>query len=36
MLFGWLRKITDNPPQLITQKDETGDPKVVALVKPAA
>ena len=36
MLFGWLRKITDNPPQLITQKDDAGDPKVVALVKPAA
>ncbi|MGY3527290.1 hypothetical protein [Bradyrhizobium sp. USDA 4452] len=35
MLFGWLRKITDNPPQIVTQKDDSGEPKVVALVKPA-
>ena len=36
LLFAWLRKITDNPPQLIVQKDETGEPRVVDLIKPAA
>lgn len=35
VIFGWLRKITDNPPQIVTQKDEdTGVPKVVAVIKP--
>lgn len=37
LLFAWLRKITDNPPQIITQKDDvTGEAKVVSLIKPAA
>ncbi|WP_439399103.1 hypothetical protein ACRQ5Q_17030 [Bradyrhizobium sp. PMVTL-01] len=32
-LFDYLRKITDNPPQVIVQKDEAGVPAVVALEK---
>jgi hypothetical protein len=37
LLFAWLRKITDNPPQLVTQVvDPSGVPKVVDLIKPAA
>lgn len=36
LLFAWLRKITDNPPQIITQKDDAGEMKVVDLIKPAA
>lgn len=35
-LFAWLRKITDNAPQIITQKDDLGVSKVVDLIKPAA
>jgi len=38
MMFGGyiiekLRKMTENPPQVITQKDDTGAMKVVAVVK---
>jgi hypothetical protein len=36
LLFAWLRKITDNPPQIVTQKDDAGVSKVVDLIKPAA
>jgi hypothetical protein len=40
VLIGWLfeklRKITDNPPHVIVQKDDAGVPKVVAIEKPAA
>lgn len=36
LLFAWLRRITENPPQIITQKDDAGESKVVALIKPAA
>ena len=34
ILFAWLRRITDRAPQIITQKDDAGVPKVVDLVKP--
>jgi hypothetical protein len=34
LLFAWLRKMTDDPPLLITQKDDAGVAKVVDLVKP--
>lgn len=34
LLFAWLRKISDNPPVLITQKDDAGKSQVVDLVKP--
>ncbi len=34
LLFAWLRRITDNPPQLVTQKIDGGEAKVVALIKP--
>jgi hypothetical protein len=36
LLFAWLRKITENPPQIVTQKDDAGESKVVALIKPVA
>lgn len=35
-LFLWLRRVTENPPQVITQKDDAGESKVVALIKPVA
>ena len=39
VLIGWLfdrlRKITENPPHVILQKDDAGVPKVVAVEKPA-
>jgi hypothetical protein len=39
-LIGWLfdrlRKITENPPQVIVQKDDAGVAKVVAIEKPAS
>ena len=39
VLIGWLfdrlRKITENPPHVIMQKDDAGVPKVVAIEKPA-
>src|SRR6516165_9808116 len=31
-----LRKITENPPHVILQKDDAGVPKVVAIEKPAS
>ncbi|UPT93882.1 hypothetical protein J4G48_0031725 [Bradyrhizobium barranii subsp. apii] len=31
VIFEWLRKITDNPPHVIVQKDEQGAPMVVAI-----
>jgi len=34
-LFDWLRKITENPPHVIVQKDDSGAPAVVAIEKPA-
>lgn len=34
-LFERLRNMTENPPQLVVQKDEAGVPKVVDLIKPA-
>jgi hypothetical protein len=40
VLIGWLfeklRKITENPPHVIVQKDDAGVAKVVAIEKPAA
>jgi hypothetical protein len=37
LVFEWLRKITENPPQVIVQADaETGEKKVIAIVKPAS
>ena len=40
VLIGWLfdrlRKITENPPHVILQKDEAGVAKVVAIEKPAS
>lgn len=35
-LFDWLRKITENPPHVIVQKDEQGVAAVVAIEKPAS
>jgi hypothetical protein len=35
-LFDWLRKITENPPHVIVQKDETGTPAVIAIEKPVS
>jgi len=35
-LFDRLRKITENPPHVIVQKDDAGVPKVVAIEKPAS
>ncbi len=35
-LFDRLRKMTDNPPVVITQKDDAGVAKVVAVLPPAA
>lgn len=35
LMFAWLRKISDNPPQLVTQVvDPSGVPKVVDIIKP--
>lgn len=35
LLFAWLRKLTDNPPQLVTQVvDPSGVPKVVDIIQP--
>jgi hypothetical protein len=40
VLLGWLfdrlRKITENPPRVIVQKDDSGVAKVVAIEKPAS
>jgi hypothetical protein len=36
LLFAYLRKISDNPPQLITATDDDGVKKVVAVVTPGA
>lgn len=36
LLFAYLRRITDNPPQIVTQKDDNGVAKVVDVIKPAA
>lgn len=35
LLFAWLRRLTENPPQLVTQTDETGTAKIVAVIPPA-
>jgi hypothetical protein len=35
-LFDRLRKITENPPHVILQKDDAGVPKVVAIETPAS
>jgi len=35
-LFDKLRKITENPPQVIVQKDDTGIPQVVDILKPVS
>jgi hypothetical protein len=35
-LFEKLRKITDNPPHVIMQKDDAGVAKVIAIEKPAS
>ena len=35
-LFDWLRKITENPPHVIVQKDDQGVPAVIAIEKPAS
>lgn len=35
-LFGYLRHITENPPVVVVQKDDSGTPLVVDLIKPAA
>jgi TRAP-type C4-dicarboxylate transport system permease small subunit len=34
LLFAWLRRITDNPPQIVMQKDDNGVAKVVEVIKP--
>jgi hypothetical protein len=36
LVFQWLRNVTANPPQVIVQADDTGEKKVIAVVKPAA
>src|ERR1700754_2531609 len=36
LLFAYLRRITDNPPQIVTQKDDNGVARVVDIIKPAA
>jgi hypothetical protein len=36
LLFAYLRGITDNPPQIVTQKDDDGVAKVVHVIKPVA
>ena len=33
-LFAWLRRISDNPPVVVTARDDAGVEKVVDLVKP--
>jgi hypothetical protein len=30
--FAWLRKVTDNPPTLVVQKDDAGDAKIVDII----
>ena len=35
LVFAWLRKVTDNPPLLVVQKDDAGDAKIVDIVPPA-
>jgi hypothetical protein len=35
-LFSWLRKVTENPPIVVTQKDDAGEMKVVDLIKPVS
>jgi hypothetical protein len=34
LLFGWLRALTDRGAQIVTQSDDTGARKVVALIGP--
>jgi hypothetical protein len=34
LLFAYLRRISDNPPQLVTQKDDAGEAKIVAVIAP--
>jgi hypothetical protein len=34
LVFAWLRKVTDNPPTLVVQKDDTGDAKIVDIIPP--
>lgn len=36
LLFAYLRRITDNPPEIVTQKDDNGTARVVQVIKPAA
>jgi hypothetical protein len=36
LLFAYLRRITDNPPEIVTQKDDNGTARVVQIIKPAA
>jgi TRAP-type C4-dicarboxylate transport system permease small subunit len=36
LLFAYLRRITGNPPQIVTQKDDFGVAKVVDVIKPAS
>lgn len=36
LLFAYLRRITDRPPQIVTQKDDNGVARVVDVIKPAA
>lgn len=35
LLFAYLRRITDDPPQIVTQKDDDGVARVVDVIKPA-
>jgi predicted permease len=32
LMFAWLRKVTDNPPTLVVQKDDMGDAKIVDII----
>jgi hypothetical protein len=36
LLFSYLRHVTENPLQVVTQKTEAGETQVVGLIKPAA
>lgn len=36
LLFAYLRRITDNPPHIVTQRDDDGVAKVVNVIKPAS
>jgi hypothetical protein len=33
-IFAWLRIVTERPPVIVTQKDDSGAPKVIAVLPP--